>query len=219
MTRNERNRERQQRRDSKITSKSRNTSTKKPLHDPSEPRIRAVIEGVKPEIDGGRFPIKRVVGDRVVVEADIFTDGHDALSARLLYRAQGDADWQEASMEPLVNDRWQGVFCIAGLTDYYYTLEAWVDRFRSWLQGFSKKVAAEQDVTLELIEGAELIDAAAKRRMKHGQPDQRQRLGELDGFCGSPSFKENRRRTTSLRSRNLGTDEQARGATLGGPLR
>jgi starch synthase (maltosyl-transferring) len=129
----------------------------------TEPRIRAVIEGVKPEIDCGRFPIKRVVGDRVIVEADIFTDGHDALSARLLFRAQGDADWREAPMEALVNDRWRGAFNIMALTDYFYTLEAWVDRFKSWRDGLSKKSAAKQDVGLELIEGAELIALAAKR--------------------------------------------------------
>src|SRR5918993_991980 len=129
----------------------------------TEPRIRAVIEGVKPEIDCGRVPIKRIVGDRVVVEADIFTDGHDALSARLLFRAQGDAGWREAPMEPLVNDRWCGAFNIAALTDYFYTLEAWVDRFKSWRDGLSKKAAAKQHVGLELIEGGELIGLAAKR--------------------------------------------------------
>jgi starch synthase (maltosyl-transferring) len=128
-----------------------------------EPRIRAVIEGVKPEIDCGRFPIKRVVGDRVAVEADIFTDGHDALSACLLFRAQGDSGWREAPMQPLVNDRWRGAFNIMALTDYFYTLEAWVDRFKSWRDGLSKKAAAKQDVGLELLEGAELIELAAKR--------------------------------------------------------
>src|SRR5688572_16238401 len=129
----------------------------------TEPRIRAVIEGVKPEIDCGRFPIKRVVGDRVTVEADIFTDGHDAMSARLLFREQRETDWREASMELLVNDRWRGAFNIKALTDYFYTLEAWVDRFKSWRDGLSKKAAAKQDVGLELIEGAELIEVAAKR--------------------------------------------------------
>ncbi len=134
-----------------------------PLNSSTEPRIRAVIERVKPEIDCGRFPIKRVVGDRVTVEADIFTDGHDALSARLLFRAQGESDWREAPMQPLVNDRWRGAFNIMALTDYFYTLEAWVDRFKSWRDGLSKKAAAKQDVGLELIEGAELIEVAAKR--------------------------------------------------------
>ncbi|HUC97633.1 MAG TPA: maltotransferase domain-containing protein, partial [Candidatus Polarisedimenticolaceae bacterium] len=118
---------------------------------------------MKPEIDCGRFPIKRVVGDRVIVEADIFTDGHDALSARLLFRTHDAADWREAPMEPLVNDRWRGTFNIVALTDYFYTLEAWVDRFKSWRHGLSKKADAKQDVGLELIEGAELIALAAKR--------------------------------------------------------
>src|SRR5918993_3110590 len=129
----------------------------------TEPRIRAVIEGVKPEIDCGRVPIKRIVGDRVTVEADIFTDGHDAMSARLLFREQGEADWREAPMELLVNDRWRGAFKITALTDYFYTLEAWVDRFKSWRDGLSKKAAAKQDVGLEFIEGAELVALAAKR--------------------------------------------------------
>ena len=64
-------------------------------------RKRVVIEGVKPEIDGGRFPIKRTVGDRLSVEADIVTDGHDVIAAQLLYRREQDADWQAASMQPL----------------------------------------------------------------------------------------------------------------------
>src|SRR5918992_438091 len=163
MARNTHKTQRRQRRNSKLASQARNTSTESPPHSPSEPRIRAVIEGVKPEIDGGQFPIKRVVGDRVTVEADIFTDGHDAMSARLLFRAQGEADWREAPMELLVNDRWRGAFKITALTDYFYTLEAWVDRFKSWRDGLSKKAAAKQDVGLELIEGAELIALAAKR--------------------------------------------------------
>src|ERR687898_51410 len=159
MTRNKSYTRSRRKQNSDIAVRNHNPAATTASSSSTEPRIRAVIEGVKPEIDCGRVPIKRIVGDRVVVEADIFTDGHDALSARLLFRAQGDADWQEGSMEPLVNDRWQGAFNITALTDYYYTLEAWVDRFKSWLQGFSKKVAAEQDVTLELIEGAELIAA------------------------------------------------------------
>ena len=73
-------------------------------------RIRTVIEGVVPDVDGGRFPIKRTLGERVVVEADIFTDGHEALSAVLLHRKEEIAEWSEAAMEPLPNDRWRGEF-------------------------------------------------------------------------------------------------------------
>ena len=121
-------------------------------------RKRVVIEGVKPEIDGGRFPIKRTVGDRLSVEADIVTDGHDVIAAQLLYRREQDADWQAAPMQPLVNDRWQGEFQVRELGRYRYALEAWVDRFRTWQRDLKKRVDASQDVAVELLVGAGCID-------------------------------------------------------------
>jgi starch synthase (maltosyl-transferring) len=123
---------------------------------------RVVIEGVKPEIDCGRFPAKRTVGERLTVEADIFADGHDALSALLLYRKEGASSWNETPMQPLVNDRWRGSFEVHEIGNYYYTLQAWVNRFKSWRQGFAKKVEAGQAVTLDLLAGAELVELAAK---------------------------------------------------------
>jgi starch synthase (maltosyl-transferring) len=125
-------------------------------------RSRVVIENVKPEIDCGRFPAKRTVGERMTVEADIFVDGHDALSALLLYRKEGASTWIETPMQPLVNDRWRGTFKVNEIGNYYYTLQAWVDRFNSWRQGFAKKVDAGQDVALELLAGSRLIEQAAK---------------------------------------------------------
>ena len=126
-------------------------------------QIRVVIEGVKPEIDGGRFPVKRVVGEKVEVEADIFTDGHDAVSALLLYRKETDLQWQEVPMEFLVNDRWRGSFQVTDLGRYCYTLTAWVDPFKTWGQGLAKKVQAGQDVAVDLLIGANFIADAAQR--------------------------------------------------------
>jgi len=116
-----------------------------------ESRARVVIEAVKPEIDGGRFPIKRITGDIVVVEADIFADGHDLLSATLLYRKESDPNWIQVPMEFLVNDRWRGSFIVTKLGRYRYTLIAWVDRFKSWRQNLTKKFEAEQDVTIDIL--------------------------------------------------------------------
>lgn len=96
-----------------------------------EGRQRAIIEGVKPEIDGGRFAAKRAVGETVVVEADIFTDGHDELSAVLRYRREEDQAWTEVPMEFLVNDRWRGAFPVTELGFYRYGLVAWVNAFKS----------------------------------------------------------------------------------------
>lgn len=121
------------------------------------------MEGVRPEIDGGRFPVKRVVGDPVIVEADIFTDGHEALSARLLWRHERERRWREAEFEPLGNDRWRAAFNVEKLGRYSYTIEAWIDPFKGWRRDLEKRLAAYQDVATDLLIGAELLADAAQR--------------------------------------------------------
>ena len=129
-------------------------------------QARVVIENMKPEIDGARFPIKRVAGDRVVVEADIFADGYDSISALLLYRKEDDSEWAETPMGPLVNDRWRGSFVVAELGRYRYTVLAWVDRFNSWRWDLTKKLQAGQEISIELVMGAQLIAEASQRAPK-----------------------------------------------------
>jgi starch synthase (maltosyl-transferring) len=129
----------------------------------TEGRQRVVIEAASPEIDGGRFAVKRVVGDTLRVEADIVADGHEVLSCLLLFRREQDVDWQEAPMTPLVNDRWRGEFMVSELGRYAYAIQAWVDHFRTWQQFLAKKVEAGQKVAVELLMGAELVVAAQKR--------------------------------------------------------
>src|SRR2546425_9121181 len=126
-------------------------------------RRRVVIDHVKPEIDGGRFPIKRTLGERVVVEADIFTDGHEALSAVLLHRKKEVAEWSEAAMEPLPNDRWRGEFEVQQLGQYRYTLLAWLDRFKAWRRDLTKKIEAGQDVSIDLQSGAQFLVTTSHR--------------------------------------------------------
>ncbi len=126
-----------------------------------EGRQRVIIEGVDPEIDGGRFAIKRTVGEKVIVEADAFTDGHDALSLALLYRPEGTKKWSETPMEFLGNDRWRGVFSVSTMGRYVYTLLGWVDHFKTWARDLRKRVDAGQDVTVDLVIGAQYVEAAA----------------------------------------------------------
>jgi starch synthase (maltosyl-transferring) len=127
-----------------------------------EGRSRVIIENVTPRVDSGAFPIKRVVGDMVTVEADLFTDGHDAISCVLMHKREGASEWIQAPMEPLVNDRWQGSFRVQEPGRYLYTISAWVDRFKSWSRGLEKRIEANQDVSVELIIGAEMIAAAGR---------------------------------------------------------
>jgi starch synthase (maltosyl-transferring) len=124
---------------------------------------RIAIERVYPELDGGRFPIKRIVGDVLEVWADIFGDGHDKLQARIKYRSVADTDWSEAPLEFVDNDRWMGRIPLTHNTDYLYTIEAWRDLFGSWRAEVTKKRTAGQDLRLELEEGRLLVRKAAGR--------------------------------------------------------
>ncbi|GAC1333748.1 MAG: alpha-1,4-glucan--maltose-1-phosphate maltosyltransferase [Chloroflexota bacterium] len=147
-----------------------------------EGRNRVVIEGVVPEVDGGRFPIKRRPGETVLVEADAFTDGHDAVSCVLLYRVAGAASWSEVPMTALVNDRWQGAFGVTELAQYQYTVLAWVDRFKTWHRDFIKRVDAGQDVAVDLLIGAEVVEEAA---LHVTGPDAGRLLGFVKALRGS----------------------------------
>lgn len=128
---------------------------------PSAGAARVIIESITPELDGGRFPIKRVIGEEVVVEASIFCDGHDLLSAVLRYLRPDSSVWVEVPLEKLQNDSWKGRFTVDQLGIYRYTVQAWVDHFGTWRRGLEKKVQAGQSIPLELQEGAAFLSAAA----------------------------------------------------------
>jgi starch synthase (maltosyl-transferring) len=122
---------------------------------------RIVIEHVKPEINCGRYPAKRVVGEEMTVTADVFGDGHDEVKAQLLYRHTKRKKWTEVPMQFLGNDRWQATFTPDSMGRYEYTIEGWVDHFYTWQKGLKKKFEANQDITIELQIGAQMLEDAA----------------------------------------------------------
>jgi len=134
-----------------------------PLTEIKDIRRRVIIEAVEPEIDGGRFPIKRSIGEAIRVEADIAADSHDVIAGILLYRRDGQATWKAVSMKALGNDRWQGAFRVTRVGRYWYTVQGWVDRFKTWQRDVRKKALAGQDMSMDLLIGSELISAAAGR--------------------------------------------------------
>ncbi len=135
-------------------------------------RARVVIEDVTPRVDAGEFPVKRVVGDLVTVEADVFADGHDAVTAVVLHEHEDAAEWSEAAMRPLVNDRWTAEFTVEEIGTHLFTIEAWIDPFTTWQRDLRKRVSAGQDVSVALQVGAELIRDAAE----HASGEHRDRL-------------------------------------------
>ena len=124
---------------------------------------RVIIEGVDPEVNAGRYAIKRVIGEKVIVEADVFAAGHDQLSVLLKYRHEGEQGWHETAMTPLVNDRWRAEFRVSQLGTYFYAVEGWVDYYKTWRDDLLKRVNAGQDISVDLLIGAQLVEAAASR--------------------------------------------------------
>lgn len=128
-----------------------------------EGRKRVVIEHVDPQVDDGRFPAKRTENEPCTVTADVFSDGHDLIRARLLYRQQGKKKWQDTLMEPIGNDRFAATFTPDTMGMWEFTIQGWVDHFASWKWGLKKKFEAHQNIEVELQIGAQLMEEAADR--------------------------------------------------------
>jgi starch synthase (maltosyl-transferring) len=132
---------------------------------PLEGRLRVIIEEIQPQIDNGRYPAKRILGDQVAVTAAVFTDGHDHVAGRLLYRHSSEKDWRTTALTALTNDLWQATFPVDKLGDWLFTIEAWVDHFETWCADLKKRLATPeaQDITLALRTGGLYLEQAAER--------------------------------------------------------
>jgi len=113
---------------------------------------------VRPQVDGGRYPVKRAVGDEVRVEADVFADGHDAVTAELLFKFSEEKDWKSIPMDFRLNDHWVASFRVERLGRYQYTVRGWTDPFLTWRRDLVKRRDADQDLSVDFLIGAELVD-------------------------------------------------------------
>lgn len=124
-------------------------------------RQRIEIEKLTPCVDGGRFAAKRVIGDDVIVSANVFKDGHDLISGRIAYKGPRDGTWHYAPMTYDVHfDRCTGRFTVDRLGVWSFTVEAWVDLFATWRHALEKKHEAGQDISMDLLEGAAIVEQA-----------------------------------------------------------
>jgi len=126
-------------------------------------RRRVVIESLTPQIDAGRFPIKRIIGENVNVHANIFCDGHDRIRAELLFKHIGAKQWSFVEMIPSMNDEWAASFEVLQIGEYCYTARAWLDRFDTWQEDLKKKYQAGRKIKVDLMIGSELLEQTAKR--------------------------------------------------------
>ena len=118
------------------------------------------IEDVYPLIDGGRFPVKRIVGEPVEIWADIYRDGHDITAAAVIWRHEREREWHREAMTHHGDDRWRGSFVPEQAGHYIYAIEAWTDEFATWRRGVELKQKAGADVSLDAVEGAAMLTKA-----------------------------------------------------------
>jgi starch synthase (maltosyl-transferring) len=133
-------------------------------------RRRVIVMGASPEIDAGRYPAKRVVGDIVTASCDLVSDGHDAVAGALLYKRPGAKEWVRVPLAPLGNDRFAASFLADVLGRWDFDFEGWVDPFTTWMHGTEKKLAAAQDLKLDLLVGARLLAEAVARAEAANDP-------------------------------------------------
>lgn len=162
---------------------------------PEAGRVRVIIERITPSIDEGHFDVKRTVGEALRVEADIFCDGHDAVSAVVRHRHVGSDAWHEARLTPLVNDRWSADLAFHAEGIHEFTIEAWVDHFATWQRDLRRRADAGQDLASEFLAGAALIRHAAKASPAH--------RAELEAFAATLATGTQAERTESAMDERL----------------
>lgn len=122
-------------------------------------QTRIIIENILPQLDGGIFPIKRIVGQNVHVTAAVFSDGHDVIESCVKFKHETDENWDEVRMIPTFNDEWFCEFKVEKQGFYTYFIEGWVDYALNWQHGTERKIQDNQYVKSELLEGAEYVKA------------------------------------------------------------
>lgn len=150
-------------------------------------KARVIIENIQPVVDGGLYPAKRTVGERVDVTAHIFGDGHDHIRGELLYKKSTAKDWSTVEMLPTFNDEWKGSFTVPEQGRYVFTVKAWIDHFDTWFDGFRKKANAKVEVHLELREGAAFLTRLGHEKLAKKLED-KNRYSENIAWILSPDF-------------------------------
>jgi len=146
-------------------------SSTKPVRETGHPasansaaqQARIVVDRLTPRVEGGSFAVKRTIGRPIVVEADVFADGHDVLAAEVLWKAVDETEWQRAPLAPVGNDRWQGAMLPKRIGRHLFTVEAWWDDYATLCRAIELKHRAGVAVASELVEARATLQALVKK--------------------------------------------------------
>lgn len=151
---------------------------------------RIVIENLAPAVAGGPFAVKRVIGEQLDVTAHIYTDGHEAIAARLLWRAEDEKQWRAVPMLEKGNDEWSAAFTPERLGRHEFTVEAWDDRFGYFRDSIGKKVEAGVAQPVDFEEGRLMLAQARDRADADHRDTLEQALAQLDKAGGDAARRD-----------------------------
>ena len=161
----------------------------------AEDAPRLLIEHVTPTVDGGRYAVKRILGEACRVEADILRDGHDVLAGRIAFRGPGDTTWQYAPLAyDFDRDRWHGTFVPTAIGRWTFTVEGWTERFATWRRALAARHEARRDVEPDLLDGAALLSEAAA----HASAEPRAKLARIAANIGRTELPRDERVALAL---------------------
>ena len=172
----------------------------------AEPARRVAITSVSPSVDAGAFAVKRVIGDTLRVQADLFADGHEQLAAAVLLRADGETAWTSHAMAPQPNDVWAASPRLTRLGRHFMVVQAWLDIWGGFARDLARKHEAGQDLSLEFREARALIEAALPRASAEGAAALRAAIATLDG--ADPHAKPRVLMSAAVTAAMAGADER-----------
>jgi starch synthase (maltosyl-transferring) len=149
-------------------------------------RRRVVVDAVRPQVDGGQFAIKRIIGDELAIEADVFSDGHDEIVCVLQHR-HSDGAWQEQPMKASWNDLWLASIRLEKFGTYEYRVVSWVDHFHTWRHDLRKRADAGQNLDVDLQIGAKIVEGSVSRASGENAKSLRNFADRIAGGVGTPT--------------------------------
>jgi starch synthase (maltosyl-transferring) len=121
---------------------------------------RVTIFDVAPNVSGGEFPVKAIVGEEINVSATIFSESNEVIRAGVVLVDPYGVKFAAQPMHEMWpgSDRWSAAITPTLVGDWQYFIEAWRDPILTWIQIANIKIPAEIDVELVFEDGARLFE-------------------------------------------------------------
>ncbi|MVA76008.1 DUF3416 domain-containing protein [Auraticoccus sp. F435] len=132
---------------------------------------RIPVTAVSPVVEGGAYPAKASVGERVPIRAKVFREGHDAVNASVVLTSPDGTERlvPMTALPPAGLDDWEAHVVLDQEGPWTFRVEGWSDPWLTWVHHAEAKLPLGIDVELVCLEGQQVIGAAAEAATAAGQ--------------------------------------------------